>query len=172
MVENEYAKAVYELALEENKKDEFSKCFDAVVSTTTQNQDFMKILTSPFIEKKNKKDVINNVYKSLDETFINFLYVLIDHNRFGKIKDIADCYASLVLEDKNIVKVEVHSANTLNDNQLDKIEQSLNVRYKDKKLELINIVNPDLIGGLQIVANGEVIDLSLKSSLTRLKESL
>ena len=53
MVWLEYAKAVYELAVEENKINVFKECFKTV--TTTVTKEFQDILTSPFINKEKKK---------------------------------------------------------------------------------------------------------------------
>ena len=55
---------------------------------------------------------------------------------------------------------------------MDTIVSTLKLKFIDKELEVKNMVNPDLIGGIQIVYNGESIDMSLKSTLERLKESL
>ena len=54
MVEAEYAKALYELALEEDKVDLFWDYFIAV-DKTNDNQDFKKIMSSPIIDTKEKK---------------------------------------------------------------------------------------------------------------------
>ena len=105
MVGNEYAKAIYELAHENNKIKIFSDCFMAVSQTAINNKDFMEIMLSPVINKKEKKEVIKKVYSSLDADFINFLYVIIDHNRFSIFEEIYDAYESLILTDKNIVAI-------------------------------------------------------------------
>ena len=75
MVESEYAKAVFDLAKEENKIEVFTNCFNAVIDTKTK--EFSDILVSPFIHKEEKKRILSKVYHSLDETFLHFLYVLI-----------------------------------------------------------------------------------------------
>ena len=100
MVESEYAKAVFDLAKEENKIEVFTQCFSAVIDTKTK--EFSDILVSPFIHKEEKKRILSKVYHSLDETFLHFLYVLIDHNRFDKVNDIYKEYEKLVLKDNNI----------------------------------------------------------------------
>ena len=171
MVELEYAKALYNLALEENKIDLFSECFTAV-NETIKNKEFYDVITSPTIDKISKKEVIKGVYKSLDSTFVNFLQVIIDHNRASILNRIYNEYNNLVLADKNITKIDVISASVLTNPQLKSIEEALVERYKGKKLEINNIVNPELIGGIQVLSNGESLDISLKSCLDKLKESL
>lgn len=171
MVEKEYAKAIFELAKEENKIDVFDKCFDAVVETSN-NEEFMEIILTPSLSRDEKKEVIKKVYKSLDKTFIDFLFVLLDHNRFELIEKIYDEYKKNVLFDKDTIRVKVYSAKELTDKELKDISKSLAIRFNNKKLAINNIVNPELIGGVRVVCNHEAIDLSLKASLDKLKESL
>ncbi len=172
MVGNEYAKAIYELAHENNKIKVFSECFMAVAQTALNNKKFMEIMTSPVINKSEKKEVINKVYSSLDEDFVNFLNVIVDHNRFSILEEIYNEYENLILTDKNIVRAQVFSAKELNASQMKDVIKALEVRYKDKKIEAENIINPELIGGVRVLVNNESVDLSLKTSLDKLKDSL
>lgn len=172
MVEHEYAKAIYELAHENNKTKVFSDCFIAVVETANKNKEFMEIMTSPAITKKEKKELIKKIYSSLDVDFINFLYVIIDHNRFNIFEAIYDEYEGLILTDKNIIKAQIFSVKELTPKQLNEIVNALEEKYRDKKIEAENIVNPELIGGISVLINNESFDLSLKTSLLKLKESL
>lgn len=171
MVANEYAKALYELAQENKKEVEFKKYFPYVLEIL-KDEDVYKVLTSPFIETNKKKDLIKNAFNVLDEIFLNFLYVLIDNNRFSIIDEIEECYNKHLLDENDIVQVNIVSAQKLNKSQLEHFTKSLEKKYEGKKLEIENIINPDLIGGIQIEANGESIDLSLRNSLIKLKESL
>ena len=171
MVEVEYAKAIYELALEEDKVDLFWDQF-IVVDKTDENADFKKIMDSPMIEIGDKKKIIEKVYYKLDKTFLNFLFVLVDHGRFNLCDKIGHEYRKLVRSDKNIMFIDVITASELTDKQKDKIVNSLNQKYNDKTLQFKYIVKPDLLGGIQIISNGVSIDMSFKASLDRIKEEL
>lgn len=171
MVEAEYAKALYELAIEEKKVDLFWDYFIAL-DKTNDDPDFKKIMSSPIIESKEKKEIIKKVYYKLDETFLNFLYVLTDHNHFNLCDKIGHEYRKLVRLDKNIMFIDVISANDLTKAQEDKIVKLLKAKYSDKTLQFKYIVKPDLLGGIQIISNGVSIDMTLKSALDRIKEEL
>ncbi len=171
MVEAEYAKAIYELALEEKKVDLFWDYFIAI-DKTDDDPEFRKIMSSPIIDTKEKKEIIKKVYYKLDETFLNFLYVIIDHNRFNSFNGIGHEYRKLVRKEKNIMFIDVISANELTEKHQAKIVKVLKAKYSDKTLQFKYIVKPDLIGGLQIISNGESIDMSLKAALDRIKEEL
>lgn len=171
MVEAEYAKALYELAIEEKKVDLFWDYFIAI-DKTNDDPDFKKIMSSPIIESKEKKEIIKKVYYKLDETFLNFLYVLTDHNHFNLCDKIGHEYRKLVRLDKNIMFIDVISANDLTKAQEDKIVKLLKAKYSDKTLQFKYIVKPDLLGGIQIISNGVSIDMTLKAALDRIKEEL
>ena len=171
MVANEYAKAIYELALEENKEQCFKDCFNALLESI-KNEDLNKILTSPFIDVNNKKSIVDKAFISLDSTFINFIKVLLDHNRIALLNDIYDGFNKLILEHNDIMKIDVVSAVKLNSIQMINLSKALQMKYSGKKIELENIIDSDLIGGIQVISNGESLDMSLKASLNRLKESL
>lgn len=171
MVEAEYAKALYELAIEEKKVDLFWDYFIAL-DKTNDDPDFKKIMSSPIIESKEKKEIIKKVYYKLDETFLNFLYVLTDHNHFNLCDKIGHEYRKLVRLDKNIMFIDVISADDLTKAQEDKIVKLLKAKYSDKTLQFKYIVKPDLLGGIQIISNGVSIDMTLKAALDRIKEEL
>lgn len=171
MVEREYAKAMYELALEEHKEQVFSECFDAVLQSL-KDKDFYAVMTSPFILAEEKRKCIQEVFSSFDETFIQFLNVVIGHNRISLLPDIYDVYTKLVLEYNDILKIQIFSAVELSSMQMIHLTEALQKKYGNKKIELENIVNPKLIGGIQIVSNGQSIDMSLKNSLEKLKDFL
>lgn len=171
MVEYEYAKAIYELAIEEDKEKSFSECFKILIDSLN-SKEFMDILTSPFINKNEKKRIINEVYKGFDDTFINFMLVIIDHNRFSSIKSIYAEYNKLILNKHNVIRAQLISAKSLSNVQINHYTEILSSRYENKKLELENIVDENIIGGIQVICNGESIDISLKNSLDKLKKSI
>lgn len=171
MVESEYAKALYELAVEYRSVKNIEEQFGAYVEALN-DKDFYSVLTAPNIDISKKKEIIKNVFKSFDETFVNFLYVLLDHNRVSLSNDIYDQFKKIVLENNDILRVEVFSAKTLSIAEIDHLTNSLRKKYTGKKIEVENIVKPELIGGIQIVSNGEALDISLKNSLDKLRESL
>ncbi len=170
MIPLEYAKAIYEIAEEEHKVDLFNEYFVSINSTLTN--EFIDLLKTPTIDKKEKLEIIKNVYKSIDNTFRDFLIVLVKNDRIEYFSQIGHQYRKLVRLNKNIVRIDIFSAKELSNAQMNSLVKTLEAKYIGKELEIKNFVNPSLIGGIQIIANGESIDISLKSTLERLKESL
>lgn len=171
MVENEYAQAIYDLAKEENKIDIINECF-IVVNKSIENNDFMELLSSPKITKEEKKNILTKVYGKLDSLFLDFMYVLIDNNRINRISYIYDYYNQLIKIEHNILHIEAYSVKELTKTQIDNLRKTLSSYYNGKTLEIENIVDPKLIGGVRIECNGKTLDVTLKKSLANMKDSL
>lgn len=171
MVENEYAQAIYDLAKEENKIDIINECF-IVVNKSIEDNDFMELLSSPKITKEEKKNILTKVYGKLDSLFLDFMYVLIDNNRINRISYIYDYYNQLIKIEHNILHIEAYSVKELTKTQIDNLRKTLSSYYNGKTLEIKNIVDPKLIGGVRIECNGKTLDVTLKKSLANMKDSL
>lgn len=171
MVSYEYAKAMYELAIEEGKEALFNEDFDAF-NELIKDKDFFDVLDAPNIEVSKKKDIIRKSLKGFDETFIHFIDVLLDRNRISIYSEIFGEYNRLILNKNDVMKISVYSAEALSNIDMIHLTKSLQNKYVGKKIEIENIIKPELIGGIQIESNGESLDMSLKNSLNLLKESL
>ena len=171
MVENEYAQAIYDLAKEENKIDIINECF-IVVNKSIEDNDFMELLSSPKLTKEEKKNILTKVYGKFDSLFLDFMYVLIDNNRINRISYIYDYYNQLIKNEHNILHIEAYSVKELTKTQIDNLRKTLSSYYNGKTLEIENIVDPKLIGGVRIECNGKTLDVTLKKSLANMKDSL
>jgi F-type H+-transporting ATPase subunit delta len=70
-----------------------------------------------------------------------------------------------------VYKGEVVSAVVLDKNQVEKLEGILSGKFKTT-IELINRVDPSIIGGIVIMFGDVVIDESIRSKLTSLQQEL
>lgn len=172
MVEYEYAKALFDLAIEEKKVELFLDYLEAIVDTASSQKDYYKMMSSQLISKEEKTKTIENVYGAFDSTFLNFLKILIQNDRFDRIDNICEEYHKLFSDYNNILKVEIISSEKLGKDRLALVKKSLEKRYANKKLVIIESVNPKILYGLQIICNGESIDMSLKNMLNKMKNSL
>ncbi|MDE5546227.1 MAG: ATP synthase F1 subunit delta [Anaeroplasmataceae bacterium] len=172
MVEYEYAKALFELAIEEKKTELFLDSLNGILDVISANKDFYKMIASPLVDINEKLKVVREVFDSMDATFKEFLCVLIRNDRFVLIEQITEEYNQMLSDYNSILKIEVISSEKLSKERLKEVTKSLEQRYPDKKLKIENTVNPKILSGLQIICNGESLDMSLKNRLTKLKNSL
>ncbi|MDE7095844.1 MAG: ATP synthase F1 subunit delta [Anaeroplasmataceae bacterium] len=172
MVEYEYAKALFELAIEEKKTELFLDSLNGILDVMSANKDFYKMIASPLVDINEKLKVIREVFSSMDTTFKEFLCVLVRNDRFVLIEQITEEYNQMLSDYNSILKIEVISSEKLSMERLALVTKSLEQRYPNKKLKIENTVNPKILSGLQIICNGESLDMSLKNRLAKLKNSL
>lgn len=172
MVSKEYSKALYELADTNNFIDEINENLKSFILLLNENPDFIKVLTYPKISNQDKKKTIKDTLLNFNDLFITFLYVLIDNNRINEIKDIASDYQRMVNESKGIYDVLVYSAKKLDANQIEATKLSLIKLLNAKSININNMVDESLIGGIKAFYDGKTFDLSINNKLNSLKNSL
>lgn len=163
----QYAEALFALALEEDKLENVLSNFEHFVEA--QDEDIYKFLSHPKVSKQNKKEVIGKVLT--DTLFKNFVFVLIDNSR---IDYLADCLAEfkVIVDDQNkIMNVIAYTGKKLSSDELLKLKSNLKKKH-NRKVELQNIVDPKIIGGMRIEYEGMVLDETINNYLTTLKNNL
>lgn len=172
MIASEYANALYELALEDDKEDIIDSNLNDFVSLLGLNPDFKKIIETNTIRHNRKIELLKNVLKGFDSLFIDFLAVVNDHDRFKEINNIMVEYKKIIDNAKNILHVDVMSCYKLQEDELKRIRNALERKYPSKNIEITNVIDESLIGGINIVCNGQNYDISLKRQLDVMKASL
>lgn len=90
----------------------------------------------------------------------------------SKTSDILVQLEKIINSDEQRMMAKVFSANKLSGEIKRNIAHSLKKRYSVKEIVLNEIIDKKLLGGFRIEANDEVIDLSIKNKIKKLKEYL
>ncbi|RVU54367.1 ATP synthase F1 subunit delta [Anaerosphaera multitolerans] len=112
--------------------------------------------TKKFEVTEDTPEELKIFFKFIDEKYIlPTLYIFIE----------------MVREELKIVHGEVISAIPLTEKQMSDLENKLSGEI-NKRIEIVNHVDTSLLGGLRIIIDNKVIDNSIKSKLSRMKEQL
>lgn len=168
----QYAKALFEIAKEDNLLQSCKESFDLFVTLLNQEDDFRLLLTSPKISLENKKDLIKKSFKNVDDNFIYFVFVLLDNGRIENIKSIYDLFINLYNEANMIKNIVVLSSLKLEDKEFKELKKSLEKYYTGYQVIINNKIDSSIIGGYHILVNGLSIDLSVKHKIDSLKSTL
>ncbi len=172
LISTTYATALYDVCVEENKVDEFMNEVGFINETLKNNAEFFEILRTPRINVNEKKKIIDDIFgNNVNKEIVNFIKILIDKRRIGYIIDIANEFERMVCEYKGIVKAKAYSSICLNSEQIKKLEKKLS-EQSGKTVEIENIVDKSLLGGIMIKFNDVVIDGTLKGKLEGLENNL
>ncbi len=162
-----YARAVFSLALERNIETEILKSIQGFKNSLGEEE--WKFFLHPKITKVEKHQVLEAL--NLDNLTLNFLKVLIDNSRFALLENIIVAYLELLNDLKNVALVKVFTKLKLSETNLEKLEKALVLRLH-KQVKIEEIMDQNLIGGIKIVYQGEVIDLTIKSLINDIKTQL
>ena len=172
VVASRYAEALFQIGEDENLVDLLYSELKAVVDIFDENQEFFNIIKSPVISKREKIELIDNVFsKGLSSNSINFLKLLIEKNRISFIADIAMSYKERLNEKNNVIEGTVITAIPMNQDEIQELAKELSKKY-NKNVTLENIVDKSILGGVLVRLGNEEIDGTVKTRLSKVKEQL
>lgn len=137
------------------------------------HKQLFEALTYPFFPDEKKIQIIKDILakKKFSQKMSRFILVLAENNRLELLPEIIEILPSRWHEKKGIFTYEVFSAVPLNEVQKKELEKKLESLEKGPVFLKFGI-DPELIGGLYIRKGNLVYDISLRGSLSRMKEEI
>ena len=166
LVETTYGEALFELAVQESKVDELCEEAQAVIDIFKDNEDLVNVLKSPKVEKKEKEQLIENIFKKfVSEDITGLLVIMVSKDRQTKIVSTLEYF-------KKIGVAYVTTARPLTDNQKLSIVSRLlsTTDYVDFKMNYD--IDESLIAGMVIRIGDRVVDSSIKHKIDELTRNL
>lgn len=166
-----YSEAFFDLSSEKNKLDTHKKDLNYIIDIFNENKELNNLMENPVVSNEDKKELIEKIFVDIDIDSKNLLNVLIDNKRFMILGDLVRDFNKKYNYANNILEGVVCSTRKLDKKDFKNLEKALNKKF-DKKVELTNIIDESLIGGLSIYVDGKRIDNSIKNRLDSLKAHL
>jgi len=166
-----YATALFELSLENNNLDE---CFDqaSVVYDVLGADECRRVLEHPHISNEEKCSFLHESFSGgLNQQLSSFLHLLISKNRESIMTSSLSAFIEMVDKFRGRAKASVTSAIKLDDGQMLALQDVLSKKM-GKQVEMSLEVDPSLIGGLCIYADGCYINRTIREQLGEMKKSI
>jgi len=165
-----YARAVFEIALERNELENWQSDLKQTASLA-DDAVLLTLLQSPKLSFEDKVKLIDERLPEIGTLTRNLIYLLVVKGRMSLIGGIAVEYQHLVDNYHGIEHAEVTTAIPLEDAEREKLEKALSSAL-GKKLILETKVDPTIIGGLVARINGKLLEGSTRGKLLSLKKEL
>ncbi len=119
-VANRYARALVDLVLAPNSPlspEQAVEQLRAVEQIVSGSEELRNALLTPAIATSRKRAVMRKLLEEIGSSRMirNFIFVIIDHRRIGKIAEIREAFELLLDERRGFVRAEVTSAVPLDD---------------------------------------------------------
>lgn len=173
LVSKTYGKALFDLAMEEGTLDLTAKEAEVVLEVIAENPELSKLLNHPKLVKEEKITIVENAFKTfLSDTFLGFLTLVVQKDRYNEIRQILQYFLDLVREEKKIGVAKITSAVSLSDAQKQQICSKLLETTDYVSFEMHYEVDASLIGGLVIRVGDKVVDSSIRNRINNMAKSL
>ena len=166
-----YAKAIFEIAKEENSIDSVFRDMKTVEILCNSSHDFKNLLSNSQINYNEKKTAILSLIKDHNSLTIKLLDLLIQNKRVYIVNDVANSFIQLYNSHNDIKEAVVITASPIDKDLEEKILSKINISDL-KSINLKNIVNPEILGGFIIRFDGKEYNASVKQNLNNLKTQL
>lgn len=167
-----YAKAFFDIASEQGCLEEVRADFQALATVVAESVELQGILQAPLVKADKKAEVIKTVFEGkVNKTTLEFVLFLNSKDRVDILADVATVFEDLYYQKINKVKVSITAAFEMAETEV----SAICARLKDKlgqDIEAEVMIDPELIGGFKVRVADSVYDLSIKTQLETLKQSI
>lgn len=164
-----WAEAFLQVAGSRSETESTIEQVRSLLALWRESPELRDAMASPVLEIGAKKAAIQKLFsESVSPAFLNLLQLLADRQRIGVLDAVLERVLELYREQNNIALVTVTSAVALSDDQQTQIAAKACKVAGTDKVEILQRVDPALIGGFVLSVGSQVIDASLAGQVRRL----
>jgi len=162
-----YARSLMDLAVRSQSIEAVAEDLDLVSMLLEQNPDFEAFLGSPYFGEQAKREMVRRILTGrLQRLTLNFLFVMIDHNRGRFLPEIIGRYRQLYRAYQGYQTVDVTVAQPMSDEEKEQLSKDL-AEAMNAKIDLEVHVDGALLGGMVIRYGDKMVDNSVRGRLSR-----
>jgi F-type H+-transporting ATPase subunit delta len=171
-VARRYARALFELAQEQGQIDVVGTQL-AAAAAELRIPELAEMADSPRLSADRRHALVQAVAEQLSLTPLvtTFLLLVSDNRRLKELSGVAEQFQRLEDQALGRVRMTIRSAVPLSDAQRDAISSAFG-RQLERTVIARTAVDPSLLGGVVVEAEGKVYDGSVLSNLERLAERM
>lgn len=165
-----YANAVYVAASKGNQLDKIESELNGLFAASQTSPQFSAFLKDPLISRDDKTKYVSGLDK-LSPITRNLLVTMAGNARLGDLPKVATTYAQLMKAKRGQVDAKIISAEPLGAAQLKEVEAAMQSQVPAGKSVIIEaVVDPSIVGGLQVQIGDQFLDLSVKSRIEEISK--
>jgi F-type H+-transporting ATPase subunit delta len=163
-----YARSLFEVALQQGKLDELREQLAQFADALDANRELAVFFFSPYFSTKEKQDGLERLLDGADQTFLNFLALLIENHRMPVIFRTRQQFERMWERENELLPVEITSAIALDRETTENLGRTIGERA-GRKVRLAAHVDPDILGGIVLRVGNSILDASIRNRLEQLR---
>lgn len=168
-VGNRYAEAIYEIASSDGNVKEIYDVLNSLMELYSDDKEFKTFITHPLIDIEEKKKVIQEIFKNINEKILDIIFYIMDKKRINYIRNIVAEYLKIYYYNNQILDVKAIFAIEPSEAQKQRLIANLE-KKTGKKIKLAIEIDKSIIGGGIIRIGDTVMDGTIRKELANLKK--
>lgn len=166
----EYAVALYALAAENRKQEEYEAGLSLIVDTLEQHPDYRDLLSCPALSVRERTDALNEAFGAfVPEHVLSLVQLLCKQGRLSLLSGCLGEYRLLLDAERRHSRAVVRYHVPLTPDEMNRLREKLE-KISGHSVELVCEYDPTLLGGVVVEMDGRCIDGSLRRRLQEVKD--
>ena len=166
-----YARSLFEVATENDKLDLVRAQLGEFAEALSESHELQMFFFSPYFSTDEKLDGLRRTVTDADESFLNFLSLLLENHRMPVIFRVRREYDRLWREANHLLAVQITSAVELDPSVAERVGDEIG-RQTGRTVELTSAVDPEILGGIVVRVGNSIIDASIRTRLDNLRKQV
>lgn len=167
-----YGKSLLQFATEKGVSDRVYADMHELIHLSASSVDFRELVKSPVIDAGEKSKVFDALFASFCEETRGFARMCASRRREAYLPDMAQQYVDLYDDSKGVARATVVSAIPLNESVLEQLRRYLGSVLQKNEVQLENVTDTSVIGGLVVRYKDRLLDMSVSRELRQLRKEL
>lgn len=170
---NNWANALANIAIEEKKVDIFVEQSLFIVEVFKKHPEFISLLSIHEGSDNIRVQIIDKIFTKKDFSIeiINALKIIVERDLIFHARDIFKEVKKRLSKHQNIIFGVIWSTSELNPKNVEIIEKKIS-KKTNLNVRLVTKIDKSLIGGIQVIVNGENFDGSIKGKIIDMKSNI
>ena len=166
-----YAEALFGVAKDKGELDRVREELAQFSEALEEDRELQVFFFSPYFHTSEKQDGVKRAISGASDEFVNFLELLIEKHRMPAIFRIRRQFEDLWKAENRKLDVTLTSAVELDSETIDEVRGAIE-KSTGKSIEMRNLVDDGIIGGLVLQVGNMVLDASIRNRLEKLRKSV
>ncbi|WP_042470901.1 F0F1 ATP synthase subunit delta [Bacillus ndiopicus] len=171
-VAKRYAEALFQLANKNQSIAEVSADLKELTAAIENTPALLELLKAPKISSAKKKAMLSEILANANSAVLNIVQLLVDKQRISDIVAVAEAFQVLATAAAGAAEATVYSTRSLTEAENAEISAAFAKLVGKSKLEIKNIIEPSILGGVRVQIGNYIYDSTIASKLEGLKRTL
>ena len=166
-----YAKTLFDLSVKTNSVNKIKNELKTISYLYNKVAAFRLVFITKRIDNDKKSKILSSALNKFEPLIVEFLLILIEKNQTNNLLDVISRFNNMSNADSSSNKVAITTASTINNSQLEYIENSIYTKLGFKP-KIKTLTDSNIIGGMKLRIGNKIFDNSISYQINQLKKTL